>query len=188
MLALSFLLSCRELNVEQAQPPATPVVLQIQRLDDPTQAAIAYSSKTVYQRGPDVSDGKGIPPDRIAWTLLGLEDRLTRARRYRLTLAMSYENDQDEGYRDYDQATVMPNGPSLVVQPYSRRRGDCGGLGADLCVGSEVVFAWLDEQTLQSVGPGGMTVEVRGRVGRIWQFTVPQALITALFDKMNAAG
>ncbi len=185
MLALSLLIGCRAADVEVALPPATPISNQIQRLNDPTQAFIVYSAKTVYQRGPHVSDGKGIPPDRIGWTLLGLEDRQTRARRYRLTLAMSYENEQTAGYRNYDKASILPNGPALAVQPYSRRRGDCGGFGTDFCVGHEVVFAWIEEASLKNVGPAGLPVRVSGEKGRIWEFTVPQALVNELLDKMD---
>lgn len=187
-LIFGTLIACRSANIEVAVPPATPISNQIQRLDDSTQAAIAYSSKTVYQKGPDVLGASGtIPPDRIGWTLLGLEDRMTGAKRYRLTLAMNYDNEAVVGYRNYDKASILPNGPSLAVQPYSRKRSNCGGLNTDLCLTNEVIFAWLDEATLRGIGPEGMTVQVAGEKGRIWEFTVPQSLVIALFDKMDAS-
>ncbi len=186
LMAFALLLGCRSANIEEALPPATPVSTQIQRLDDPTQAAVAYSSKTVYQRGTEIVRQAGtVPPDRIGWTLLGLVDRVTGARRYRLTLAMTYDNEAIEGYRNYDKASLLPNGPALVVQPYSRKRGDCGGIGNDFCLGQEVIFAWLEEGTLRSVGPEGMNVQVGGEKGRIWEFNVPQSLVIALLERMD---
>ncbi len=185
-LVFGLLVGCRSANVEVALPPATPISNQIQRLDDSTQAAIAYSGKTVYQKGPEVLGAAGtVPPDRIGWTLLGLVDRMTGAKRYRLTLAMNYDNESVDGYRNYDKVSLLPNGPALAVQPYSRKRGNCGGFSADFCITNEVVFAWLDEATLRAVGPAGMNVQVAGEEGRIWEFTVPQSLITALLEKMD---
>ncbi len=187
VVVVGLLIGCRSANIEVALPPATPISNQIQRLDDPTQAAIAYSGKTVYQKGPEVlGASSSIPPDRIGWTLLALQDRMTGAKRYRLTLAMNYDNEAVDGYRNYDKASILPGGPALAVQPYSRKRGSCGGLSNDFCLTNEVVFAWLDEATLRGIGSEGMTVQVSGEKGRIWEFTVPQALISALFEKMDS--
>ncbi|GAB5471738.1 MAG: hypothetical protein Kilf2KO_47680 [Rhodospirillales bacterium] len=190
IVALALLLGCTSAPVETAQAPATPVSLLIQRLDDPNQAAIAYSSRKIYQRGSTRPEGKGIPPDRIGWTLLGLQDRITGQRRYRLTLAMTYDNEETAGYRNYDRAQVLPNGPALAVQPFSRNRGNCGGALNNFCLTNEVVFAWLAEETLRNAEPEGLVLQVNGEIGRGWEFTVPKALIQALFDKMDrgAAG
>lgn len=188
VLVFAVLLGCRSANIEVALPPATPISTQIQRLDDPTQAAIAYSSKTVYQKGPEVLGADStVPPDRIGWTLLGLQDRMTGVKRYRLTLAMTYDNEEVAGYRNYDKASILPNGPALAVQPFSRKRSHCGGLVNDFCIGNEVIFAWMEEATLRGIGPEGMTVQVSGEEGRIWEFNVPQSLIAALFQRMDSA-
>lgn len=185
IVGLTLLVGCANLTVEQAEPPSTPISTFIQRLDDPNQADITYSAKQVYQRGPGVADADGIPPDRVGWTLLGLENRVSGVRRYRLTLALAYENDQTAGYRSYDHAKVMPNGPALTVQPYSRKSGLCTGYATTECFRQEVVFVWLPEAVLKGAGPGGLSLEVGGQIGRIWQFTVPDSLIQALFAKMD---
>jgi len=185
LLATLALAGCPSLNVEQALPPPTPISTTIQRLDDPNQAYITYSAKEVIQRGPKVEERGKVPPDRIAWTLLGLEDRVTGERRHRLTLAMAYDDDQSAGLRNYDRALVLPGKEPLEVQPYSRRTINCGGFYRDMCYRQEVVFVWLQEPFLRNVGPGGLSLEVGGEHGRIWQFTVPRNLIDALFAAMD---
>ncbi|MEO1193600.1 MAG: hypothetical protein AAFY02_17715 [Pseudomonadota bacterium] len=188
MLGMFFLLAgCVDRPMEQALAPATPVSLLIQRLDDPTQPNIVYSSRKIYQRGPDRLEGGDIPPDRIGWTLLGLQDRLTGQRRFRVTASMTYDNEESAGYREYDRAQVMPDGPPLAVQPFSRNRGNCaGGNQQPFCITHETVFIWLSEENLQSAGPEGLGLQLAGISGRGWEFTVPQDLIAALFGRMAA--
>ncbi len=191
LLSLSLLVAgCGIGGPERAEPPATPISMQIQRIDDPNQGAITYSSKEIYQRGPEFSPGGAfvgskVPADRIAWTLLGLQNRETGQRRYRLTLAMTYDSEEADGFRDYNKAKVVPNGPDLSVQPYSKKRSTCTDLSNRFCQSNEVVFVWLPEETLVASGAAGLTLQIGGETGRIWEFTVPQELIAALFDKMN---
>ncbi len=177
-------------GVEQAEPPVTPISMQIQRMDNPNQAAITYTSKEVFQRGPEFSPGGAFrgpdePADRIAWTLLGLQSRETGERRYRLTLAMTYDSEAEAGFREYSKASVVPDGPDLSVQPYSKKRSTCSDLNNRFCQSNEVVFVWLPEEVLKGSGPGGLSLQVGGESGRIWEFNVPKELITALFDKMD---